>query len=141
MVPQAHQLLTGAFPFVDRISPNRPDMARVLRAILRDSVDFSHRHWRGISGDAKHFVAVLLAKDAASRPTAKQVLATRGGIILAKSHLGYRRCAHYDRRASEASWKRMASKGLAQMLLRQLHCLPKNYRACSCLHAYTSLRG
>ena len=75
VVPQAHQLLTGAFPFVDRISPNRPDMARVLRAILRDSVDFSHRHWRGISGDAKHFVAVLLAKDAASRPTAKQVCA------------------------------------------------------------------
>ena len=70
---QAHQLLTGDYPFVDRISPNRPDVARVLRAILRDSVDFSHRHWRGISGDAKHFISVLLAKDAASRPTAKQV--------------------------------------------------------------------
>jgi len=27
----AHQLLTGDFPFIDRISPNRPDVARVLR--------------------------------------------------------------------------------------------------------------
>ena len=62
---------------MDRISPNRPDMARVLRAIVRDSVDFGHRHWRGISGDAKHFIAVLLAKDPASRPTAKQVRALR----------------------------------------------------------------
>ena len=43
------------------------------RAILRDQVDFAHRHWRGISGDAKHFVSLLLAKDAAARPTAKQV--------------------------------------------------------------------
>ena len=82
MAPQAHQLLTGDFPFVDRISPNRPDMARVLRAILRDSVDFGHRHWRGISGDAKHFVAVLLAKDAAARPTAKQVGALGAGVVL-----------------------------------------------------------
>ncbi len=43
------------------------------RAISRDPVDFAHRHWRGISGDAKHFVSLLLAKDAAARPTAKQV--------------------------------------------------------------------
>jgi hypothetical protein len=43
------------------------------RAITRDPVDFAHRHWRGISGDAKHFVSLLLAKDAAARPTAKQV--------------------------------------------------------------------
>ncbi|KAK9837479.1 hypothetical protein WJX81_005438 [Elliptochloris bilobata] len=40
-------------------------------------VDFTHRHWRGISGDAKHFVSVLLAKDAAARPSAKQALQHR----------------------------------------------------------------
>lgn len=31
----AHQLLTGSFPFVDRISPNRPDVTRVLRFVAR----------------------------------------------------------------------------------------------------------
>lgn len=70
----AHQLLTGRFPFDDKTNPTSPSLSKVWKSILTDKVDFNRSHWAGISDDAKDFVKMLLNKDPAQRPTAKEAL-------------------------------------------------------------------
>lgn len=78
----AAQLLTGRFPFDDKRSPGAPSLSRVWRSILNDKLDTSAKHWDGVSDDAKDFVAWLLNRDPAQRPTAAAALGhpwLRGG--------------------------------------------------------------
>jgi calcium-dependent protein kinase len=70
----AHQLLTGRFPFDDRSNPISPSLTKVWKSILSDELNFKRSHWDGISDDAKDFVKMLLNKDPAKRPTAKEAL-------------------------------------------------------------------
>lgn len=70
----AHQLLTGRFPFDDKTNPVSPSLSKIWKSILTDKVDFNRSHWAGISDDAKDFVKMLLNKDPAQRPTAKEAL-------------------------------------------------------------------
>jgi calcium-dependent protein kinase len=44
------------------------------QSILCDRVDLKKSYWEGISEEGKQFVAMLLEKDPAKRPTAKQAL-------------------------------------------------------------------
>lgn len=44
------------------------------QSILADKLDLTHSTWSGISNDAKDFIACLLHKDPAQRPSAKDAL-------------------------------------------------------------------
>ncbi|GAB4824010.1 hypothetical protein N2152v2_011056 [Parachlorella kessleri] len=65
----AAYLLTGHYPFVDKISPAMPDLARTLRHICFDPLDLSGKQWTGLSEQALDFISSLL------RPSAQQALA------------------------------------------------------------------
>ncbi len=52
-----------------------PARARPRRqSILCDKVDLKRSHWEGISEEGREFVAALLHKDPAQRPSAKAAL-------------------------------------------------------------------
>lgn len=70
----AFQLLTGRFPFDDKRNPFQPSVTKIWQSILCDRVDLKKSYWEGISEEGKQFVAMLLEKDPAKRPTAKQAL-------------------------------------------------------------------
>jgi calcium-dependent protein kinase len=60
-------------------SPRLPPPTLLVRrrrrkSILTDQVDFGRSHWAGISDEAKDFVAKLLNKDPALRPSAREAL-------------------------------------------------------------------
>ncbi|KAI3425767.1 hypothetical protein D9Q98_007742 [Chlorella vulgaris] len=67
-------LLTGAYPFLDRISPKMPDLARTLRSICFEELDLDRKELRGLSEDARHFITALLVKDPLMRPSATEAL-------------------------------------------------------------------
>ncbi|GIL43935.1 hypothetical protein Vafri_1520 [Volvox africanus] len=71
----AYQLLCGFVPFDDHKNPRAPSLSLVWRAILTEEPKFTNRAWEGVSEEAKDFVRLLLNKDPAKRPTAKQALA------------------------------------------------------------------
>lgn len=56
-------MLTGTYPFLDHISPHMPDLARTLRAICYDELDFEGRDWTNLSPGAVDFVRSLLIKN------------------------------------------------------------------------------
>ncbi|EIE27649.1 kinase-like protein [Coccomyxa subellipsoidea C-169] len=68
------QLLTGELPFNDPVSPKMPSMQRARRSIIRDEVDYGKKGWSRVSPLAREFVASLLRKEPASRPSAAQAL-------------------------------------------------------------------
>eukprot|EP01025_Chloroclados_australasicus_P009061 TRINITY_DN1345_c1_g1_i1.p1 TRINITY_DN1345_c1_g1~~TRINITY_DN1345_c1_g1_i1.p1 ORF type:complete len:612 (+),score=74.41 TRINITY_DN1345_c1_g1_i1:1003-2838(+) len=70
----AFQLLTGHLPFNDKRNPHRPSVSQVWKSILMDKIDFNRSFWQGISPEAKDFVKMLLNRDPAKRPTAKEAL-------------------------------------------------------------------
>ncbi|KAI8470975.1 MAG: kinase-like domain-containing protein [Monoraphidium minutum] len=70
----AHQLLTGRLPFDDHRNPSAPSISVIWRSVLCDKVCYNAPWWGGISEEAKEFVASLLDKDPAKRPTAKEAL-------------------------------------------------------------------
>jgi calcium-dependent protein kinase len=64
-----HLLLTGKVPFNDKQNPFKPSVYKIWNSILTDSVDFKRSCWYDISEEAKSFIASLLEKDIANRPT------------------------------------------------------------------------
>jgi calcium-dependent protein kinase len=70
----AHQLLTGRLPFDDHRNPFAPSISAVWKSVLVDKVAYNTPWWAGVSDDAKDFVASLLQRDPAKRPTAKEAL-------------------------------------------------------------------
>jgi calcium-dependent protein kinase len=50
------------------------DLLLCRQSILIDKLNFKRSCWEGISDEAKDFVAQLLNRDPAKRPTAKQAL-------------------------------------------------------------------
>ncbi|KAF6262574.1 kinase-like domain-containing protein [Scenedesmus sp. NREL 46B-D3] len=70
----AHQLLTGRLPFDDHRNPYAPSISAVWRSVLTDKVDFNMPWWAGISDEGKDFVHMLLNRDPAKRPSAKEAL-------------------------------------------------------------------
>ncbi|KAL4423096.1 hypothetical protein ABPG77_004779 [Micractinium sp. CCAP 211/92] len=67
-------LLAGAYPFLDRVSPKMPDLARTLRSICFEELDLGRREFEGLSGDARAFIQALLVKDPLKRPSAEEAL-------------------------------------------------------------------
>ena len=70
----AFQLLCGRLPFDDRANPAAPALSKVWKAILGDAPRMEGAAWADVSATAKSFVSALLAKDPASRPTARAAL-------------------------------------------------------------------
>ncbi|KAL4458324.1 hypothetical protein ABPG75_013189 [Micractinium tetrahymenae] len=67
-------LLTGAYPFMDRVSPKMPDLARTLRSICFEELDLGRKEFEGLSDDARAFIRALLVKDPLKRPSAEEAL-------------------------------------------------------------------
>ena len=70
----AYQLLTGKFPFDDKMNQVNPSLTNIWKSILMDEVKMTGSRWEGISEEAKDFVKMLLQKDQSKRPTAKEAL-------------------------------------------------------------------
>ena len=70
----AYQLLTGKFPFNDKRNPYEPALSQVWKSILTEPLNMSEARWKNISPEARDFVAKLLDKDPAKRPTAQEAL-------------------------------------------------------------------
>ncbi|CAL5220717.1 g2773 [Coccomyxa viridis] len=70
----AFQLLSGFMPFDDRRNRRNPTLSQIWKSILTEEPDFASSAWKDVSGDAKNFVGLLLAKDPKLRPTAKEAL-------------------------------------------------------------------
>lgn len=70
-----YQLLSGYLPFDDTRNPNAPALSVIWRGILGEQPSFRRSAWQEVSQEAKDFVTVLLNKDPAQRPTAKEALA------------------------------------------------------------------
>lgn len=70
----AYQLLTGRFPFDDKKNSVNPSLSAVWRSVLNDTLDLDAPWCSGLSNKAKDFVAYLLQRDPAKRPTAKEAL-------------------------------------------------------------------
>jgi calcium-dependent protein kinase len=70
----AAYMLTGKYPFIDRVTPNMPDLARTLRIICKDELDQSGPEWEALSEEARDFVGTLLVKDPMERPSATAAL-------------------------------------------------------------------
>lgn len=70
----AAYMLTGKYPFIDRVTPNMPDLARTLRIICKDELDQSGPEWEALSEEARDFVETMLVKDPMSRPSATAAL-------------------------------------------------------------------
>ena len=69
-----YQLLSGYLPFDDFRTPTSPSLSVVWKSILTDEPSFKRSAWTGVSEEAKDFVRVLLKKDHAARPSAKEAL-------------------------------------------------------------------
>ncbi|PRW33251.1 calcium-dependent kinase 17-like [Chlorella sorokiniana] len=67
-------LLTGAYPFLDRVCPEMPDLARTLRSICFEELDLSRKEFAGLSEQARAFITTLLVKDPQQRPSAEEAL-------------------------------------------------------------------
>lgn len=70
----ANLLLTGRFPFNDHKNPFNPSVYKIWNSILNDTATFTHASWRDKSESAKSFIAYLLEKDPAKRPTVYEAL-------------------------------------------------------------------
>jgi calcium-dependent protein kinase len=70
----AAQLLTGRLPFDDHRNPVAPSLSAVWRSVLTDDVNYNMPWWQGVSPEARAFVAALLDRDPAKRPTAREAL-------------------------------------------------------------------
>lgn len=70
----AAYMLTGHYPFIDRMNPDMPDLARTLRVICFQELNQTGPEWEGLSDEAKEFVAHLLVKDPLKRPSATDAL-------------------------------------------------------------------
>ncbi|GFR43958.1 hypothetical protein Agub_g5101 [Astrephomene gubernaculifera] len=70
----AYQLLSGRFPFDDKKNVYAPAITAIWRSVLNDPLDFSSSSWAGISEQARDFCRLLLARDPAARPSAKEAL-------------------------------------------------------------------
>ena len=69
-----YQLLSGYLPFDDARSPNAPALSVIWKGILTEEPSFRRSAWAEVSQEAKDFVASLLSKDPAARPSAKAAL-------------------------------------------------------------------
>lgn len=70
----AAYMLTGVYPFVDRVLPDMPDLARTLKVICFEELNQTGPEWKDLSTEATDFVAHLLVKDPLQRPSALQAL-------------------------------------------------------------------
>jgi hypothetical protein len=71
----AYQLLSGKLPFDDRKPRGgAPALSAVWRSVLGDEPPFAGAAWAGVSAEARAFVAALLVKDPALRPSAREAL-------------------------------------------------------------------
>ncbi|EFJ50069.1 hypothetical protein VOLCADRAFT_89054 [Volvox carteri f. nagariensis] len=70
----AFQLLSGRFPFDDKQNSFAPAITAIWRSVLNDPLDFSHPSWGGISAEARDFCKLLLNRDVAARPSAREAL-------------------------------------------------------------------
>ena len=70
----AAYMLTGVYPFIDRTTPNTPDLARTLKVICSEELNVTGSEWAGLSTEAIQFVKYLLVKDPAERPSAVDAL-------------------------------------------------------------------
>ena len=71
----AAQLLTGRLPFDDHRNPVAPSLSAVWRSVLTDEINYNMPWWRDVSPEARGFVARLLDRDPARRPSAREALA------------------------------------------------------------------
>ncbi|EFN55463.1 hypothetical protein CHLNCDRAFT_35404, partial [Chlorella variabilis] len=67
-------LLTGAYPFLDRMSPKMPDLVRTLRSICFEELDLAQPQFQALSEEARTFIQGLLVKDPLQRPSAEEAL-------------------------------------------------------------------
>jgi calcium-dependent protein kinase len=70
----AAYMLTGIYPFIDRITPDMPDLARTLKVICFTELNQTGPEWKDLSSEATDFIAHLLVKDPLQRPSALQAL-------------------------------------------------------------------
>lgn len=70
-----YQLLCGYLPFDDVQNKKSPSLSVVWKSILTEDLSFKGSAWKNVSNEAKDFVAMLLNRDQAARPSAKQALA------------------------------------------------------------------
>lgn len=70
----AAYMLTGMYPFIDRLLPDMPDLARTLKVICFEELNQTGPEWRDLSTEATEFIAHLLVKDPLQRPSALQAL-------------------------------------------------------------------
>jgi hypothetical protein len=71
----AYQLLSGKLPFDDRKPRGgAPALSAVWRSVLGDEPSFAGAAWAAVSAEARAFVAALLVKDPAQRPSAREAL-------------------------------------------------------------------
>jgi calcium-dependent protein kinase len=70
----AYHLLSGVIPFNDINNPYNPRIHAIWRSILFDELDFSTKHWKDVSQEAKDFVKLCLVKDYIARPSAQECL-------------------------------------------------------------------
>jgi calcium-dependent protein kinase len=125
----AAQLLTGRFPFDDKRSPGAPSLSRVWRSILNDKLDTAGKGWDGISDDAKDFVAWLLNRDPAARPTAAEALAhpwLSGGVAERSTgrQLPLGVVARVQRYAAASAFKRTVLEHIAAELVAAARAAP-----------------
>ena len=70
----AAYMLTGMYPFIDRVLPETPDLARTLKVICFEELNQTGPEWKSLSTEATEFIAHLLVKDPLKRPSALQAL-------------------------------------------------------------------
>jgi Ca2+-binding EF-hand superfamily protein len=70
------KLAAGHYPYIDPVTPETPDLARTLKAIVAGGEpDWAAPHWAALSEGARAFVRALLVHDPAGRPSAAAAMA------------------------------------------------------------------
>ncbi|KXZ52793.1 hypothetical protein GPECTOR_8g180 [Gonium pectorale] len=132
----AYQLLCGRFPFDDKKNVYAPAITAIWRSVLNDPLDFSKPWWAGISDEAKDFCKLLLNRDPAQRPTAKEALKhpwLRGNSAERSTgkRLSQSVVARIQRFASGSQLKRTVLQSIAAELLSHPELLHQERDRCT----------